>query len=115
MKKVFFILNFILFATFAFAQQAINQTLIDYLDNLDKAQVPTGILVEQGFPMYNLEAYKGQVLTNDNKVNADLFGWLYMSLALGNVNDNTVIPDPQVYSNMYENSYMGGVICPLLF
>jgi hypothetical protein len=108
MKKILFILNFLLFATLGFAQQAINQTLIDYLDNLDKAQVPTGILVEQGFPMYNLEEYKGLVLTDSNKIDADLFGWLYMGLALGNVNDNTVIPDPQVYSSMYNNSYMGG-------
>ena len=115
MKKAFFILNFILFVTLAFAQQAINRSLIDYLDNLDKAQVPTGILVEQGFPMYSLEEYKGQVLTNNNKLDADLFGWLYMGLALGNVNDRTVIPDPQVYLSIYNSSYMGGVICPLPF
>ena len=108
MKKAFFIISFLLFATFMFAQQAINQTLINYLDNLDKAQVPTGILIEQGFPMYNLEEYKGIVLTDSNKVDADLFGWLYMGLALGNVNDNTVIPDPQAYYNMYKNTYMGG-------
>ena len=115
MKKAFFILILLLFATFGFAQHAINQTLIDYFDNLDKSQVPTGILVEQGFPMYDLDMYKGQVLTDSNKVDADLFGWLYMGLALGNVNDNTVIPDPQAYSDMYNNSYMGGGICPLLF
>jgi hypothetical protein len=108
MKKAFFILSFLLFATFGFAQQAINQTLIDYFDNLDKAQVPTGILVEQGFPMYNLEEYKGQVLTDSNKIDADLFGWLYMGLALGNVNENTVIPDPQAYANMYKSTYNGG-------
>lgn len=59
MKKAFFILIFLLYATFGFAQHAINQTLIDYFDNLDKSQVPTGILVEQGFPMYDLEMYKG--------------------------------------------------------
>ena len=94
MKKAFFILILLLHTTFGFAQHAINQTLIDYFDNLDKSQVPTGILVEQGFPMYDLEMYKGQVLTDSNKVDADLFGWLYMGLALGNVNDNTVIPEP---------------------
>ena len=115
MKKAFFILILLLSATFAFAQHAINQTLIDYFDNLDKMQVPTGILVEQGFPMYNLEAYKGTVLTDSNKIDAHLFGWLYMGLALGNVNDITVVPDPHTYLDMYENTYMGGVICPLPF
>ena len=115
MKKAFFILVLLLSATFGSAQHAINQTLIDYFDNLDKTQVPTGILVEQGFPMYDLEMYKGQALTDSNKVDADLFGWLYMGLALGNVNDNTVIPDPQVYSNMYNNLHMGRIICPLPF
>lgn len=107
MKKTFFILILLLSASFSFAQQAINQTLIDYLYNLDKTQVPTGILVEQGFPMYDLDAYNGTVLTDSNKIDADLFGWLYMGLAAGNVNDNTVIPNPQAYASMYNNSYMG--------
>jgi hypothetical protein len=110
MKKAFFILNFVLLATFTFAQRAINQTLIDYLENIDKSQtkVPTGILIEQGFPMYNLEEYQVQVLTDSNKVDADLFGWLYMGLALGNVNNSTIIPDPQIYTNMCKNTYIGG-------
>jgi hypothetical protein len=56
MKRTIYILSFCLFANFAFAQRAINQTLVDYLENLDKSQVPTGILIEQGFPMHNLEA-----------------------------------------------------------
>ena len=113
MKKAFFILSFMLFATFSFAQQAINQTLIDYFENLDKTQVPTGILVEQGFPLYNLHMYKGQVLTDSNKIDPNLFGWLYMGLALGNVNDNTLIPDPQVYADMYKNTYAGGGNLPI--
>ena len=51
MKKAFSIVIFLLLASYGFAQQAINQSLINYLDNLDKSQVqvPTGILVEQGF------------------------------------------------------------------
>jgi hypothetical protein len=110
MKKAFVIFGLLLFATFTFAQRAINQTLIDYLENIDKSQtkVPTGILIEQGFPMYNLEEYQGQVLTDSNKVDADLFGWLYMGLALGNVNNSTIIPDPQTYISMCKNTYMGG-------
>jgi hypothetical protein len=108
MKKTFNILSFCLFANFTFAQRAINQTLVDYLENIDKSQVPTGILIEQGFPMHNSGAYNGQVLTDSNKANPDLFGWLYMGLALGKVNSNVVLPEPQVYTNMYENTYMGG-------
>jgi hypothetical protein len=115
MKKAFVIFGLLLFATFTFAQRAINQTLIDYLENIDKSQtkVPTGILIEQGFPMYNLEEYQGQVLTDSNKVDADLFGWLYMGLALGNVNNSTIIPDPQTYISMCKNTYMGGGNLPL--
>jgi hypothetical protein len=73
-------------ATNFYAQDAVNQPLLDYFQNMDMSQVSTGILKERGFPMYDLDAYNGTVLTDINKLNADLFGWLYMGLALGNVN-----------------------------
>ena len=113
MKKAFFLSIFLLLSTFSFAQQAMNQCLIDYLANLDKIQVPTGVLIEQGFPMYNLEEYQGQVLTDSNKVDAHLFGWLYMGLALGNVNDNTTFPNPQVYASLYADTYTGESNLPI--
>ena len=91
MKNFVFVLLWLATASHSFAQTATNQPLLDYFENLDVNQVSTGILKERGFPVFDMDFYNGQTLTNENRVDANNFGWLYLQLMLGNVNTNAMI------------------------
>ena len=113
MKNFIFVLLWLATASHSFAQTATNQPLLDYFENLDVNQVSTGILKERGFPVFDMDVYNGQTLTNDNRVDANNFGWLYLQLMLGNVNTNATLPDPQVYMNQYSKLYSGSGSIPI--
>ena len=108
MKRLFIFLMCFTSASTFYAQDAVNQPLLDYFQHMDMSQVSTGILKERGFPVFDMDCFNGQALTDSNRMDADRFGWLYWQLTLGNVNTNTTLPDPSTYLNMYENTYMGG-------
>ena len=107
MKKLFILLLWLTTALNSYAQEAVNQPLLDYFQNMDMNQVNTGILKERGFPVFDMDFFNGQTLTDTNRLDVNRFGWIYMQLMLGNVNDNSNLPDPQVYMNQYINDYTG--------
>ena len=113
MKNFVFILLWLATASHSFAQTATNQPILDYFENLDVNQVGTGILKERGFPVFDMDFYNGQTLTNENRVDANNFGWMYLQLMLGNVNTNATLPDPQVYMNRYNKLYSGSGSIPI--
>jgi hypothetical protein len=115
MKRLLIFLMWFTTITNFYGQNAVNQPLLDYFQNMDMSQVNTGILKERGFPVFDMDFYNGQTLGDTNRVDADRFGWIYWQLTLGNVNTNTNLPSPSTYLNMYKNAYTGGARCLLLF
>ena len=93
MKNIFFFLLWLTTALNSYAQEAVNQPILDYFENMDMNQVQTGILKERGFPVFDMDFFNGQTLVDTNRVDANRFGWIYWQLMLGNVNSNSTLPD----------------------
>ena len=110
MKNILIFLLWITTAHFSYAQEVVNQPILDYFENMDMNQVQTGILKERGFPIFDMDFFNGQTLVDTNRMDANRFGWIYWQLMLGNVNSNSTLPDPQVYMSQYTSEYSDGSI-----
>lgn len=103
MKSIFTLAFVLILCTFANAQQACppeipyKETAYSILKNLDKSQVPTGILYENVLPLANLYEYTGNADTDTT--HTDHFLQAYAELYLSKFNNTGLLH----YFNLYDN------------
>lgn len=108
----------LLFASKANAQDTSStQGLLQYiLQNVDKTQVPTGILAEYGCPILPMQTFNG-TLTDSNRIDMNLWRTLYFQLQTGYCQSGTNPFQSIVTTNAAIGQYTGtdqAVSIPLL-
>jgi len=114
MKRLLFVCSFVLLTTLASAQQEINYDFTNQMNalfgQLDKSEIPHGILLDYGMEFTNLEEFDG-TLTDRNYVILGRLEEVYKTLLTSKINPNTnSLVTPTAFKNNLKNNRTKGVI-----
>jgi hypothetical protein len=114
MKRITFLLCFVLLSKLTFAQQQINTTFANQMNTLfgqlDKNKIPDGILLDYGMEFTNLDEFNG-VLSTNNYVTIKSLEEIYKTLLTSKISNNANgLVNPTVFKSNLKNNRAKGII-----
>lgn len=114
MKRITFLLCFVLLTKLTFAQQQINTTFANQMNilfgQLDTNKIPYGILLDSGMEFTNLEEFNG-VLSSNNYISLNSLEEIYKTLLSSKISNNASgLVSPTVFKSNLKNNRAKGII-----